>query len=42
VTLFTATADTFPDRPLLSLPPDQPGLRGPLLAAATEIGYRVA
>jgi hypothetical protein len=41
VTLFTCAANTFPDRPTLSLPPDHPGLRIHLLAAAEEIGYRV-
>ncbi len=41
VTLFTHSADSFPDRPLLSLPLNHPGLRGHLLAAATEIAYRV-
>lgn len=41
VTLFTHSADSFPDRPLLSLPLNHPGLRGHLLAATTEIAYRV-
>jgi len=41
VTLFTHAADTFPDRPMLSLPLDHPGLRGHLLPAAAQIGYRV-
>jgi hypothetical protein len=41
VTLFTNSADSFPDRPVLSLPLDHPGLRGHLLATATEIAYRV-
>jgi RES domain len=41
VTLFTHAADSFPERPLLSKPLDHPGLRGRLLVAATEIGYRV-
>lgn len=41
VTLFTHAADSFSDRPVLSVPLDHPGLRGHLLAAATEIGYRV-
>jgi len=41
VTLFTHSADSFPDRPLLSLPLNHPGFRGHLLAATTEIAYRV-
>ncbi len=41
VTLFTHAADNFPDRPRLSLPLDHPGLRGHLLAAASQIAYRV-
>jgi len=41
VTLFTHAADSFPDRPVLSLPLDHPGLRGRLLAAATQVGYGV-
>lgn len=41
VTLFTHSADSFPDRPILSLPLDHPGLRGHLLAAGAQIGYRV-
>lgn len=41
VTLFTQAADSFPSRPMLSLPLDHPGLRGHLLAASTQIGYRV-
>lgn len=41
VTLFTHAADSFPDRPRLSLPLDHPGLRGHLLAAASQIAYRV-
>jgi hypothetical protein len=41
VTLFTHSADSFPDRPVLSLPLDHPGLRGHLLAASNQIGYRV-
>jgi hypothetical protein len=41
VTLFTHAADSFPDRPQLSLPLDHPGLRAHLLAAADQIGYRV-
>lgn len=41
VTLFTHAADSFPDRPRLSLPLDHPGLRGRLLAAVTQIGYRI-
>lgn len=41
VTLFTHAADSFPDRPVLSLPLSHPGLRGHLLVAATEIAYRV-
>ena len=40
-TLFTHATDTFPDRPVLSLPLDHPGLRGHLLAAAAQIAYRV-
>lgn len=40
-TLFTNAADSFPDRPLLSLPLDHPGIRGHLLAAAARIAYRV-
>lgn len=41
VTLFTHAGDSFPDRPVLSLPLDHPGLRGHLLAAAAQIGYRI-
>jgi hypothetical protein len=41
VTLFTHAADSFPDRPLMSLPLDHPGLRRHLLAAAAQINYRV-
>lgn len=41
VTLFTHAADSFPDRPRLSLPLDHPGLRGHLVAAVTQIGYRI-
>lgn len=41
VTLFTHAADSFPARPLMSLPLDHPGLRGHLLAAAAQIRYRV-
>ena len=41
VTLFTHAADSFPDRPRLSLPLDHPGLRSHLLAAASQIAYRV-
>ncbi len=41
VTLFTHAADSFPDRPELSLPLSHPGLRGHLLAAAAEIAYRL-
>jgi hypothetical protein len=41
VTLFTHAGDNFPDRPLLSLPLDHPGLRGQLLAAAAQISYRM-
>jgi hypothetical protein len=41
VTLFTHAADSFPDRPLLSLPLNHPGLRGHLIVAATQIGYRI-
>lgn len=41
VTLFTYAADSFPERPMLSVPLDHPGLRGHLLAAAEQIGYRV-
>lgn len=40
-TLFTYAADSFPNRPELSLPLDHPGLRANLLAAAHQIGYRV-
>lgn len=40
VTLVTHASDSFPDRPVLSLPLDHPGLRGHLLAAADQIGYR--
>jgi hypothetical protein len=40
VTLFTHAADTFPPRPLLSLPLRHPGLQADLLAAAGQIGYR--
>lgn len=41
ITLFTHASDSFPDRPLLSLPLDHPGLRGHVLAAAAQIGYRL-
>ncbi|MFL6163291.1 MAG: RES family NAD+ phosphorylase [Jatrophihabitantaceae bacterium] len=41
VTLFTHAADSFPDRPVLSLPLNHPGLRGHLLAAAAQINYRI-
>jgi len=41
VTLFTHAADSFPARPLLSLPLDHPGLRASLLDAAAQIAYRV-
>jgi hypothetical protein len=41
VTLFTHSADMFPDHPMLSIPLDHPGLRRHLLAAATQIGYRI-
>lgn len=41
VTLFTHAADSFPDRPALSLPLDHPGLRALLFNAAEQIGYRV-
>ena len=41
ITLFTHAADSFPARPLVSLPLEHPGLRGHLLDAAAMIGYRV-
>lgn len=41
VTLFTHAVDSFPERPVFSLPLDHPGLRGHLLAAAAQIGYRL-
>lgn len=41
ITLFTPAADSFPDRPLLSVPLDHPGLRAHLLRAAAQISYRV-
>lgn len=41
VTLFTHSADSFPNRPSLSLPLDHPGLRGHLLAGAAAIAYRL-
>lgn len=41
VTLFTHAADSFPSRPLVSLPLDHPGLRAHLLDAASQIGYRL-
>lgn len=41
VTLFTHAGDSFPARPMLSLPLDHPGLRAHLLDAATALGYRV-
>lgn len=41
VTLFTHAADSYPERPLLSLPLDHPGLRGHLLSAAAQINYRI-
>jgi hypothetical protein len=40
LTLFTRAADSFPARPVLSVPLDHPGLRRYLLAAAARIGYR--
>ncbi len=41
VTLFTHAGDSFPARPMLSLPLDHPGLRGHLLAAASQLNYRL-
>ena len=41
VTLFTATRDTFPARPLFSRPMSDPGTRGWIVAAAARIGYDV-
>lgn len=41
VTLFTHAANSFPARPLLSLPLDHPGLRSHLLAAAAQINHRL-
>jgi hypothetical protein len=41
VTLFTHAADSFPDRPLMSVPLDHPGLRRHLLTAANHINYRL-
>lgn len=41
IALFTAAADSFPARPLLSLPLDHPGLRAHILGAAAQIAYRI-
>lgn len=41
VTLFTHAADSFPARPLFSVPLGHPGLRPGLLAATGQIGYRM-
>ena len=41
VALFTAAADAFPRRPAFSRPLSTPALRGALLHAAADIGYRV-
>lgn len=41
VVLFTAAADSFPSRPLLSLPLNHPGLRTHVLDSAEQISYRV-
>lgn len=40
VTLFTHAADSFPARPVFSVPLSHPGLRAGLLAAASQINYR--
>lgn len=42
VALLTHAGDSFPARPMLSLPLDHPGLRGHLLAAAAQLNYRLA
>lgn len=39
VTLFTASANSFPANPVISLPLDDPGLRPWLTAACEQIGY---
>lgn len=39
VALFLPAANTYPERPLLSLPLDHPGLIGAVHAAALRIGY---
>lgn len=41
VTLFTHAGDSFPARPMLSLPLDHPGLRGHVLAAAAQLNNRL-
>ena len=41
VTLFTRAADSFPARPLLSLPLNHPGLHPYLLDAAAQLTYRI-
>ncbi len=41
VTMFTHAGDSFPSRPMLSVPLDHPGLRGHLLAAAAQLNYRL-
>jgi len=41
LTLFTAAADAFPERPSFSRPLTTPALRGSLPAAAEGIGYRL-
>lgn len=41
VTLFTHAGDSFPARPMMSLPLDHPGLRGHLLDAAAQLNYRL-
>jgi len=41
IVLFTPAADSFPARPLVSLPLDHPDLRAHLLDAAAQISYRV-
>ena len=39
VTLYTASADSFPPHPMLSLPLAHPGLRPRLAAACNQIGF---
>lgn len=41
VALWTAAADSFPARPVFSLPLADPGLRAVVAGAARQIGYRL-